>query len=236
MKRTAIITGGTKGLGREITLAFARAGYQVLAFYSSDHAAAREVDAALAEMGATGRTLCHDAGSDNPAVWDCPEIRDAESLILVHNACAAFTPAPMHQLRWQDFERQLSVAVKGAWTCSQAVLRHMLKKGRGTIVTLSTSALEGPPPKGFTAYLTAKYALHGLTLALAAEYSPRGLKIFSVSPGYMETPLTRSWDARLQDAVRSNASRITVPMEAARQIVALTETPDTPGRGENHPI
>lgn len=141
----------------------------------------------------------------------------------------------MHQLTADDFEQNLAVAVKGAWFCSQPLVRLMVKKKRGEIVTVLTSAISGVPPKGFAAYAVAKHALHGFTLALAAEYSPRGLKIFSVSPGYMDTTLTAKWDSRLRDAARGSG-RVTIPDQAAVQIIKLVQSESTPGKGEDYPI
>jgi len=236
MKCTVIITGGTKGLGRELALAFGRAGHFVVALYASDEAAAQEFSAALSAAKISGVALRHDVRSGETAIWNRPEIQEAESLTLVNNACATFSPTPMHQLNWENFEDGFLVAVKGAWGCSQALIRLMLKNGRGSIVNVLTSAVEGSPPKGFAAYLTAKHALQGFTLALAAEYSPRGVKIFSVSPGYMETPLTQQWDSRLRESIRANSSRITIPAEAAGRILDLVEDIAVPGRGENYPV
>lgn len=236
MKRTAIITGGTKGLGRELALAFGRAGYSVMALYSADEAAAQELRKAMAATKSSGLVLRHDVRSADPAVWNRPEIQEADELTLVHNACANFSPMPMHQIGWPEYEQDFLVAVKGAWGCSRPLIRLMLKKGRGSIVNVLTSAIEGVPPKGFAAYLTAKYALQGFTLALAAEYAARGIKIISVSPGYMETPLTGQWDARLREAIRANSSRITLPTEAAAHIVTLVTDAAVPGKGENYPV
>ncbi len=236
MRRTAIVTGGTKGLGRETALAFGRAGYDVLALYSSDEIAAAEFSKAATAEKISGLALRHDVCSGETALWSRPEIQAAEGLTLVNNACATFSPAPLHQLSWPEFERNFQVAVKGAWGCSSPLIRGMLKNGRSSIVNVLTSALEGSPPKGFAAYLTAKYALQGFTLALAAEYSARGVKIFSVSPGYMETPLTGQWDSRLRETIRAHSGRITLPAEAAGRIVGLVEDPATPGQGENYSI
>ena len=236
MKRTVIITGGTKGLGREIALAFGRAGYCVVALYSSDEVAAQKLAEIMAAEKISGLVLRHDVRSEETAIWNRPEIQETESLTLVNNACASFSPTPMHQLSWQDFEKNFLVAVKGAWSCSQPLIRLMIKNGQSSVVNVLTSAIEGSPSKGFAAYLTAKYALQGFTLALAAEYAARGVKIFSVSPGYMETPLTEQWDSRLREAIRANSGRITIPAEAAARIVDLVEDGAVLGRGENHPV
>jgi short-subunit dehydrogenase len=112
----------------------------------------------------------------------------------------------------------------------------MLKLKAGTIIHVLSSAIEGAPPKGFSAYVTAKHALRGFTLALAAEYSPRGLKIFSVSPGYMDSDLTGKWDDRLRESIRGATDRVTDPAAAACRIVELAITDNTPGVGENYPV
>ena len=234
MKRTVIITGGTKGLGRELSLAFGRAGYCVLALYSSDEQAAKKLASDLAESNATGFALRHDVCIEDVSVWNRSEIQEAESLILIHNACAPFAPTPMHQLSWGDFENNFLVAIKGAWVCSQPLILLLINKISGIVINVLSATLEGIPPKGFAAYGVAKHALNGFTLSLASEYSPRGLKIFSVSPGYMETSLTEQWDERFRERIRANASRITVPSEAAKRIVELVQSPEVPGQGETY--
>jgi len=236
MKRTVVVTGGTKGLGRAISLAFGRADYSVLALFAADETAARELAQAMENEGLSIAVRRHDVCSDDRSIWNLPEIQQAESLTLINNACAAFSPMPMHQLGWPEFERSFLVAVKGAWACSQPLIRLMLKKQRGTIVNILTSAIEGPPPKGFAAYLTAKHALRGFTLALAAEYAARGLRVFSVSPGFMETPLTQQWDNRLRESIRANSTRLTVPAGAAARILELVQDEALPGSGENYSI
>ena len=236
MKGVAVVTGGSKGLGRELVLAFGRAGYFPAALYSADESAAARTRELLAAEGLPGFVAKHDVISSAAELWSRPEIRDASRLVLINNACAAFQPMPMHQLDWTDFERQFAVAVKGAWLCSQALIRPMLRSGGGTIVNLLTAALADLPPKGFAAYVTAKHALRGFTLALAAEYAPRGLRVLSASPGFMDTPLTDAWDARFREAIRAASPRISNPDEAARRLVELVESNAVPGQGEDYPI
>ena len=236
MNKTVVVTGGTKGLGREISLAFGRAGFHVVALYGGDQAAAQDWTAALTAVGGAGVALQHDVASEDVSLWGRPEIQEADQLAFIHNACAPFTPVPMHQLTWQDFENNHRVAVRGAWQCSQPLIRLMIKRKTGVIIPVLSEAVEGPPPKGFSAYVTAKYALRGFTLALAAEYAVRGLKIFSVSPGFMDTALTRRWDERLRETIRGAGGRITEPAAAARRIVELATDSATPGTGENYPV
>lgn len=233
---TAVITGGTKGLGRALTWAFARRGYRVLALYHADAPAAARLDAELAAAGWRARTQRHDVLDvrDDAPLWAAPEIREGGRLVLVHNAGAPFVPQPLHLLAWDDFERSLAVALRGAWACSRALLRPMLSRGDGCIVTVLSSAVHGLPPKGFAAYAAAKSALRSFTQSLAAEYGARGLKIFSVSPGFMQTPLTNEWPRALQDAVRRTGEAD--PVAVAERIVDLVDHPGTPGCGEDYPV
>jgi NAD(P)-dependent dehydrogenase (short-subunit alcohol dehydrogenase family) len=236
MKSTVVITGGTKGLGRATALAFARAGHFVVALYSTDQESALQFESALAAGGGAGCAWQHDVCVENASLWERPQIQEAQRLILIHNACASFTPQPLHQLRWDQFEHSLAVAVKGCYLCSQGLIRHMIKKGNGVIAAILTAALEGPPPKGFAAYLTSKHALRGLIMAMAAEYRSRGVRIFSASPGFMDTPLTEQWDARLREAIRAASPRVSHIEQAAARLLELACDERIEGQGEDYPI
>jgi NAD(P)-dependent dehydrogenase (short-subunit alcohol dehydrogenase family) len=234
-RHTVIITGGTKGLGFATALALARAGHRVIALYANDEAAAERArsNPELAERDFVA--LKQDAREENADFWLRPEIESAESLVLVNNAWAPFTPRPFHLLRWADCEAALTSGLKASWVCSRAVLRPMARAGGGLIVNVLTSALQGLPPKGFAAYATAKHALRGLTLAIAAEYASRGIRAFSVSPGLMPTSLTSEWDPAFLDSARQSG-QISDPAEAARRILELVESSATPGHGEDYPV
>lgn len=234
-RHTVIITGATKGLGRATALVFARAGHHVIGVYASDDTAAESLREELGRIGGDSVVVRHDIRDEGDAFWSRPDIQNAPSLVLINNACAPFTPQPFHLLRWEEFERNLSVGLKGSWRCSLALLRPMLRCGRGVIVNVLTAAVHGAPPKGFAAYVAAKHALRGLTLALAAEYASKNIRVFSVSPGFMSTPLTADWDARLVEAIRTGGA-VSDPGEAAAKIFSLVDAPTTRGQGEDYPV
>lgn len=234
---TVVVTGGTRGLGYETSLEFARRGYRVLALYHADEQAALRLDRAFASEGLAGRSFQHDVsaiGSES-AVWSQIEITGAASLILIHNASAAFEPKPLHLLTWEDFSTSIDVALKGCWQCALGVLRPMLKNGGGTIVTVSTTALSAQPPKGFAAYLAAKAALRAFTQSLAAEYGERGIRAFTVSPGFMETSLTERWHVALRQAMLKSSDAAD-PARVAEKICMLVEDSTLPCRGENYDV
>lgn len=236
--RVVIISGATKGLGRALALTFAHAGYYVVGLYRTDRLAAQTLAREFAALHLAGQFIEHDVTREAAGeFWPAAGAPASAHLTLLNNACAPFTPLPLHLLTWDDFQAGLDVAVKGSLLCTRAVLRDMLKARRGTVVNVLTTAIEGLPPKGFAAYVTAKFALQGLTRALASEYAPRGVRIFSVAPGFMETPLTASWEAHLRAAVAAaSPTGPQSPLHVAEAIRQLVENPAIPGQGENYII
>lgn len=236
MNTTAIITGATKGLGREICLSFARRGCAVVGTYASDDSSAERLRDDLRSSGARFQIVKSDITNGSDELWTLAEVAEAESLILVNNACPGFHPTPMHRVPWSDVSHQIDVGLKGAWLLSQSAVSRMAKQKRGTIINVLTSALENVPPKGFSAYAVAKHALRGLTLSLAVEFNSRGIRVFSVSPGFMDTEFTRSWDFRLREAITSSDGRMTVPAEAGERVVELAMSDEVGGCGEDYPV
>ncbi len=235
--KAAVVTGGCRGLGRELSLGFAAAGHRVVALYREDAGAAARLEADLADRGLAGRAFRCDVTRED-ADWKAwaGEVAGARQLVLVHNACPPFEPTPFHLLDWSSFEAQWQGAVKGAFLCTRELLRPLARAERGTVVNVLTAALSETPPKGFSAYVTAKGALQSLTRALAGELGPRGVRVFSVSPGFMAGGLTERWDPRWQQAMREGAGAEADPAELAARIVALVEDDAVPGAGEDHAL
>jgi 3-oxoacyl-[acyl-carrier protein] reductase len=233
--KTLVITGGTKGLGRETSIEFGRAGFHVVAIYGSDDAAAAAFQDECLSARLPVRVVKHDLVThglaDKLSAIEC--LAHADEIVLIHNATASYEPKPAHLIEWDEFQRQFDVAIKGTFQCAKAVLPIMVKTKRGTIVTVLSEAIVGASPKGFAAYTTAKAALHGLTKSLAAEYSGLGIRIFSVSPGFMDTPLTAAWDERLRKAVAASQP-VQPPALVARHILRYVENPEVAGIGENY--
>jgi 3-oxoacyl-[acyl-carrier protein] reductase len=234
--RTVVITGAAQGLGKCLALEFAARGDQVVGLCRSDDVAAGCLRTELANLGTRSSMVLEcDVSRENEPVWDRVRGAGTGAFVLINNAFSTFQPQPFHMLKWEDFEMPLNTGVKGSWLSSRALLRSMVKRREGTIVTVLSTATHDLPPKGFAAYVTAKHAQRGLILAMASEYSQLGLRIFSVSPGFMNTNLTSRWDTKILAAVAS-ARPPSDPIEVARRIVVLTDSATTPGRGEDYGV
>lgn len=227
MTKLAIITGGTGGLGRELSLAFGAADYRVIALYRSDPEAAAKLEKDFSSRGNRGETAQIDIAQPESIqrIRDLAEAhRDVREIVLVNNACERFAPTPFHQLGWDAFQGQIDSGLKGAFHCTQALLKSMLSEGRrGTIVNILSIAMDEPVPKGFSAYLSAKSAMRGLAQSLVSEYGPRGLRVLNVLPGIMRTPLTAGWDPRIQEMVGLDSGRTPDCEKVAESILAKVQ-------------
>ncbi len=184
--RTAVVTGGARGIGRAIAFALAGAGAAVTVA-DRDRDAAEATAAALRERGATASAL----------VLDVTRVADVEAAaaagetdILVNNA-GLVTNAPALDTTDADWRRVLDVDLDAVFWCSRAYGRGMVERGRGAIVNVGSMAGEiVVHPQGQPAYNAAKAAVAMLTKSLAAEWARSGVRVNAVAPGYTATELT----------------------------------------------
>jgi NAD(P)-dependent dehydrogenase (short-subunit alcohol dehydrogenase family) len=196
--RVALITGGGRGIGRAIALAFAREGARVAVVART----AVEVEAVAAEIRAQGGTAVALPGDVTDSARVEAVVRAvAEALgpvqILVNNAGLAVS-AKVLDTDDALWERHLRVNLSGAFYASRAVLPGMLAARWGRIVNIaSTAAREGFPY--VAAYVASKHGLLGLTRALAMEVVAAGVTVNAICPGYVATDLTRESARRIQE-------------------------------------
>jgi 3-oxoacyl-[acyl-carrier protein] reductase len=198
--KTAIVTGGSRGIGRAIVETLAQRGATVMiADRQTELAAATAAEVAAA----TGR----DIGSLYVDVADHASARAlAEQAlarfgrldILVNNAGLTRDMLLM-RMDEADWDLVIDVNLKGAYNCSKAVLRQMMKQRYGRIVNLaSVSGIAGQG--GQTNYSASKAGLIGFTKALAREVGSRGITVNAVAPGFVPTALTNDLPAELKEA------------------------------------
>jgi 2-deoxy-D-gluconate 3-dehydrogenase len=203
--RVAVVTGGTKGIGRAIALALADAGADIAVVSRKD-------DPALAlAITSSGRRYFHTSADLTqraatraviPAVVDRLGTVD----ILVNNA-GLILRTPAVDFSEDDWDATLAIDLSAAFILSQAAGRVMLAKGRGKIINVA-SVLSVQGGVNVVAYAAAKHGLAGLTKALANEWARQGVNVNALAPAYFTTELTEALQA---DPVRNAAITARTP-------------------------
>ncbi|MBQ7214011.1 MAG: 3-oxoacyl-ACP reductase FabG [Bacteroidales bacterium] len=192
----ALVTGGSRGIGRAVCLELARRGYPLLINYATSEAAAEETLRAVEAAGGTGSLMRFDV-SDVQQVdqaltrWE-EEHPDDYIAVAVNNA-GIREDALMVFMSDENWSKVLGTNLNGSFFVTRRVLKNMLTRRWGRIVNIaSLSGLKGLP--GQTNYAAAKAALIGMTKALAQETAPRKVTVNAVAPGFIATDMTRGLD------------------------------------------
>lgn len=189
---TAAVTGAGGGLGRGFAVALAEAGADVLLLSSRPESLAESVEA-VTRAGRSARAI----GCD---VTDSLQVNEAfegvERLDILVNNAGTNVPQPLLEVTEVALDLMIAVNVKATFLVAQAAARRMAGGRGGSIVNISSQMGHVGSP-GRTVYCTTKHAVEGMTKAMAVELAPQGIRVNSVAPTFVETPMTRPF---LEDA------------------------------------
>jgi 3-oxoacyl-[acyl-carrier protein] reductase len=189
--RVAVVTGASRGIGRAVAVALAAEGARVVVNYQSNHAKAAETVEAITSVGGDARAMQFDV-SDVPAVEAAMKqiVTEMGAIhILVNNAGVAVNTLTLGA-KEEDFKRALDVNLGGAFHCTRAALRSLMRAPGGGRIVNVTSIVGEVGGAGQGPYAAAKAGLIGLTKSWAREYASRGLTVNAVSPGIIATDMT----------------------------------------------
>ena len=183
--RTALVTGAGRGIGRGCAHALAEAGADVVLVSRSPD----ELETVAAEIRALGRRA-------RPVALDVTDTKSVRHLVLelpeldvAVVSAGANVPEPFLEVSEEHLDALLALNVRAAFVTVQAAARRMAESGGGSIVLLS-SQMGHVGAAGRTVYCTTKHAVEGLTKAAAVELAPRGIRVNTVAPTFVETPMT----------------------------------------------
>jgi NAD(P)-dependent dehydrogenase (short-subunit alcohol dehydrogenase family) len=222
MTSTALITGGTSGIGRAVANKLAQLGIHVLVVGRNRERG----DKAVAEIRAVGgkadfiSSELRDASTARAVAKRAVELGGGQVDILINNA-GIFPFGPTHEMTEEVFDNVYSLNVKAPYFLVAELAPLMAKRGKGAIVNVSTMVADYGAP-GMSLYGSSKAAINLLTKAWAAEYGPRGVRVNAVSPGPTRTEGTEAMGEGVdQLAAQAPAGRPAKADEIAEAIVFL---------------
>jgi len=189
-KKTIVITGGSRGIGRALCLAFAGPGTEIFFNYSSSGDEAAETCRQVEAAGGHSTAACADVADEDAMSAFFKRVVDETGRIdvLVNNA-GITRDGLILRMRLTDWDSVMAVNLKGAFICTKLAAKTMVRRRYGRIINITSIAgITGNP--GQTNYSAAKAGLVGLTRSTARELASRNITVNAIAPGYVETDMT----------------------------------------------
>ncbi|WP_433380799.1 3-oxoacyl-ACP reductase family protein [Actinoplanes sp. CA-142083] len=186
--RTALVTGGSRGIGAAIAQRLAHDGAAVALTYASAADKARAVAGKIEADGGRALVIRADNADPDEAAGAVEQtVRDLGGIDILVNNAGIFTGGPLDAITPAELDRIIAVDVRAVFLASQAAARHMTEGGR--IITIGSVLTERVPVEGMTVYAMCKAALTGLTRGLARDLGPRGITATVVHGGLIDTDM-----------------------------------------------
>ncbi|WP_028579080.1 3-oxoacyl-[acyl-carrier-protein] reductase [Desulfogranum japonicum] len=222
--KTAVITGGSRGIGRAICKKLAGSGFNVGINYVSNPTAAEETLALVEQQGGKG-FLCPFNVADTDAVNEAFKkiTQDIAPVDILINNAGITRDGLMARMKDSDWQAVMDTNLKGAFSCSKAAMRGMMKSKWGRIVNI-TSVIGFLGNGGQVNYAAAKAGLVGLTKSMARELAGRNITVNCVAPGYIVTDMTDGLDSDIQQAILAQIplGSLGEPEDVAASVAFLT--------------
>lgn len=227
MKQTAIVTGGSRGIGRAVAVRLAKDGMNLVINYRGNSAAAEETERMCRELGAEVLLVQGDVSRAEDCEKLAAQAKEAFGRVdvLVNNA-GITRDGLLARMTEEDFRAVLDVNLVGPWNMMKAVNRIMMKQRYGRIVNLSSvTGLMGN--MGQTNYAAAKAGILGMTKSYAREVASRGITVNAVAPGFIDTDMTEAMPEGAKDKIISEIpmGRTGKPEDVAEAVAFLASEP-----------
>ena len=224
VKRVVVVTGGSRGIGRAVAVYMAQPGTRIYVNYSKpDSSDVDETVALVTQKGGDARGLRVDVASKEGIQGFFNAIMEESGRIdvLVNNA-GITRDGLLVRMKESDWDHVLTVNLKGAFQCIQAVAKIMMKQRAGRIVNMA-SVVGVMGNAGQANYTASKAGLIGLTKTAAKELAPRGITVNAVAPGFIETAMTEGLSEKVKEAMLAQIPlrRMGSPEDVAQAVAFL---------------
>lgn len=221
--KVALVTGASRGIGREIAMTFAKEGATVIVNYQGSEEKAKAVVEEIQNNGGTAECICCNVADFERCESLIKDIvqKYGHLDILVNNA-GIIRDGLLMKMSEEDFDKVLSVNLKGAFNTIRHASRYFLKQRSGKIINISSvSGVLGNA--GQTNYSASKAGIIGLTKSVAKELGSRGINVNAIAPGFIETDMTDAMNEKAKEAVQQQITlgRCGVPADIAKAALFL---------------
>lgn len=218
--KVALVTGASRGIGREIALELAREGCNVAVNYSGSEAKANEVVDEIKGLGREAIAVqCNVSDSDAVQAMVKETIGQFGSVDILVNNAGITRDNLLMRMKEAEWDDVININLKGVFLCTKAVTRHMMKQRSGRIINISSIVgVSGNP--GQANYVAAKSGVIGLTKTTAKELAPRGITVNAIAPGFISTDMTDQLpeDVRNEMLKQIPLSRFGDPQDIAKVV------------------
>ncbi len=226
MSKVALITGATRGIGRQIAVTLAKEGYDIALNYRRENEELESVKKEIEES----KVQCLAIKGDVSRFEDCEEfvkqvIEKFEKIDVLVNNAGITKDMLLMRMKKEDFEQVIDVNLVGTFNVTKNVISHMLKARSGRIINIS-SVVGVSGNAGQTNYSASKAGIIGFTKSLAKEVASRGVLVNAVAPGFIETSMTEVLKDEVKEEIAKNIplKRIGIAQDVANVVKFLASS------------
>ena len=199
--KIALVTGGSRGIGRAVAIELAKEGAAVAINYAGNKAAAEEVQSIITQMGGKAMIIQADVSDEKSAMQMVEEvIAQLGGIDILVNNAGITRDGLFIRMKEEDWNAVINTNLTGIFNCTKVAAKYMMKKRSGSIINMSSvSGIMGNA--GQTNYAAAKAGVIGFTKSLAREMASRGITVNAVAPGFIATDMTAAMPEKAQEHV-----------------------------------